>query len=389
MTGLLKDTMRERADAQTPPPIDVDLLVRAGDRRIRRSRVTTGLAAAGVAGTLAVGALLGPQLVDGSTTGDRGGVVAEQGREAAGPFAERRPTYAVDATIHYGDTTIDVGETVGSFVQTDDGFVYATDDGRIHLADGESTAEIGRTSPDGLYLKADDTGSLVAWMEFTKGLSPELVVFDTAKREEVARTDEGTGPAMQAFRDTDAAYVYAVDDGTVYWRNADGVMALDVARKTSELLLDGAGAFDISDVANGHFAHVSRQVDGEDTPIRVSTDLAHPSRPLPSGWEGYLSPGARYISTDQADELAVFDVATREDVTPDTLGYEFVAAYAWLDDSTVTLIGIRSLGGGEQPIDILDCDVPQGHCEVAVDGAATYSEEGPPPIALPVGERLG
>lgn len=388
MTGLLKETMRERADAQTPPTIDVDTLVRKGDRRVRRSRVTTGLAAAGVAGILAVGTLVGPQLLGGSTTGD--GVVAEQGREAAaGPFAERRPTYAVDTTIHYGDTTIDVGETVGSFVQTDDGFVYATDDGRIHLADGESTAEIGRTSPDGLYLKADDSGSLVAWMEFVKGQTPDLVVFDTAERQEVARTDEGTGPAMQAYRDTDAAYVYAVDDGTVYWRNADGVMALDVASGTSELLLAGAGAFEISDVANGHFAHVLREVDGEDTPIRVSTDLAHPSRPLPSGWEGYLSPGARYISTDQADELTVFDVATREDVTPDTSGYEFVAAYAWLDDSTVTLIGIRSLGGGEQPIDILRCDVPQGLCEVAVEGAATYSEDGTPPIALPVGERLG
>jgi hypothetical protein len=304
-------------------------------------------------------------------------------------FAERRPTYAVDDVIYYGKTPLDVGERVESFVQTDDGFVYATMDGQVHLADGTTNTVIGRTSPDGLYLKADDTGSMVAWVEFSEGEAPELVVYDTARRKEVARTDEGTRPDMQSYRDTDSVYVYAVDDGTVYWRNADGVVALDVASGTTELLLAGAGAFDISDVADGHFAHVSREWEGEDTPLRVSTDLEHPSRPLPSGWEGYLSPGARYVSTDQADELTVFDVATREDVTPDTSGYQFVAAYAWLDDNTVTLIGIERLGTGSQPIDVLTCDVPEGTCAIAAEGVATYSEDGPPPLALPVGERLG
>jgi hypothetical protein len=133
---------------------------------------------------------------------------------------------------------------------------------------------------------------------------------------------------------------------------------------------------------------VSREVGGEDTPLRVSTDLQHPARPLPSGWEGYLSPGARYVSTDQADELAVYDVATREDVTPETLGYAFVAAYAWLDDETVTLIAIEELGGA-QPIDILECTVPDGACTVAADDVTVYSESRPPQLALPVGERLG
>jgi hypothetical protein len=389
MTGLLKETMREQADAQAPPAIDVESLARAGDRRMRRSRLTTGLAAAGVAGILAIGTVLGPQLVgDDGTTDDS--LVAGTGGSTAGAFVERLPTYAIDDVIYYGNTPLDVGQRVESFVQTDDGFVYATIDGQIHLADDTTNAPIGHTSPDGLYLKADDTGSLVAWVEFSAGQAPELVVYNTADRKEVVRTDEGTRPDMQSFRDTDSVYVYAVDDRTVYWRNEDGLVALDVETRSSTVLRADATPFDISDVANGHVAHQVFEDENEgSTGLYVSTDLSRPGRPFPSGWEGYLSPGARYISTDQADELAVYDVATREDVTPDTLGYEFVGAYAWLDDSTVTMIGIQSLGRGSQPIDILTCEVPLGACKVTAEGVATYSEDGPVALVLPVGERLG
>lgn len=384
MTGLLKESLREQAETQTVPRFDAATIMSAGNRRVARRRVVAGsLAVAAV--TLAAVAL--PQLAGvGGTTG-ADGLVAQQGRDATRAFAERRPTYAVGTVIHYGEDTIEVGETVGSFVQTDDGFVYATDNGEIHLADGATTEEIGRTSRDGLYLRADDSGSLVAWVEFTGGRAPELVVYDTAARDEVARTAEGTEPEMSAFRDTDAAYVYAVDDGTVYWRSADGLVALDVAEGTSEVLLADAVPSDVADVADGTFAHRVQRPDGEDEVLRVSTDLTDPARPLPSGWKGHLSPGARYISVEVGDEIAVYDTSTHEEVTPDTDGYEFVAIYSWLDDGTVAMIGIERLGGA-QPIDILTCEVPAGACTVAADDVATYSEDGPVPLALPVGERL-
>ena len=387
MTRTLNDVMREQADAQATPCFDTDAIVSAGNRRLRRTRAAVGALAVAAVTLTAVGL---PHLLAGGGTTGADGLVAGQGQDAVGTFVERRPTYAVDDVIHYGKDQIDVAEQIGSFVQTDDGFVYATDGGVVHLADGHTTEEIGHTSRDGLYLKSDDTGSLVAWVAFTKGEAPELVVFDTAQRQEVLRTDEGTRPpGMTAFRDTDAVYVYAVDDGTVFWRNARGLVATDVGSGSSEVLEADATAFDVSDVANGHFAHQVVEVEGESSPIRVSTDLDHPAPPLPTGYDGgYLSPTGRFISVEEDDETAVYDTASRADVTPSTDGYAFVAAYAWLDDSTVTMIGIEKLGGGASPVDLLQCTVPSGDCAVVERGVTTYDEAGPIRLALPVGERL-
>ncbi len=385
MTRTLNDVMRQQADAQAAPHFDTGAIVSAGNRRLRRTRAAVGSLAVAAVTLTAVGL---PQLLDRAGTTGADGLVAGQGREAVGAFAERRPTYAVDDVIYYGKTQIDVAEKIGSFVQTDDGFVYATDDGEVRLADGDTTEEIGHTSGDGLYLKADDTGSLVAWVEFTEDEAPSLVVFDTAKRQEALRTDEGTKSGMAAFRDTDSVYVYAVDDGTVYWRNSRGLVATDVASRTSTVLDKDANPFDIADVANGHFAHQVLEPEGGDSRIRVSTDLHHPAPPLPTGYDsGFLSPGARYVVTDEQDEMAVYDTATREDVTPNVPGYGFAAGYAWLDDQTLTVIGLERTEG-VHPIDILQCTVPRGDCVVVADDVATYDSSQPVPLALPLGEHL-
>ena len=86
-----------------------------------------------------------PQLLDGPGTSGRDGLVAGQGREAAAPFAERRPTYAVDDVIHWGGTrSFPVGATIASFVQTDDGFVYATIDGQSAVIADRTVSRCGK-----------------------------------------------------------------------------------------------------------------------------------------------------------------------------------------------------------------------------------------------------
>lgn len=385
MNTIIREALHEQADRQHTPLFDADAIATAGSRRIRRTRTFLGALAVAAVTLAAVGVppLLGTVAPSG---GDQ--FAAQPGQQAAGAFADHRPTYAVGGVIHYGQDRLDVGERVASFVQTDDGFVYTTGDGRVHVTDGHDSQVVGRTSPQGLYLKSDDTGSQAAWIEFPEGGAPELVVYDTAEHREVLRTDEGTKAGMTSYRDTDAVYVYALDDGTVYWRNARGLVATDVASKGSTVLAQEASPFAIADVANGYFAHQVLGPDDGSTRLRVSKDLAHPTPPMPTGYDsGFLSPGARYVIADEQDQMAVYDVATRGDVTPKVAGYHFVSGYAWLDEHTFTAIGLARVRG-VYPVDILSCTVPEGSCRVAAKDVATYDPASPTDLALPIGESI-
>lgn len=381
MTGLLKETLREQAEGQQTPRFDVDAIAAAGDRRTRHRRAAVGsLAVAAVALT----AFTVPRLLDTAGTAGADAPLAGQGREVVGAFAERRPTYSVDGVIHYGRTQIDVGRTVESFVQTDDGFVFTTKNGDVWLSDGQGSERVGHSGNS--RLRADDTGSLVAWVDTADDGHPQYVVFDTSSRREAARVDDiAAGPSRG--QEDRGAEVFAVDDGAAYWRTEGGLVRYDVAEGTSKVLQrDTLGS--IVDVADGHLAHKVWEADGGSSGIHVSTDLEHPAPPLPSGYDNaILSPSARYISGDDGDEVTVYDVATRAVVTPSIEGYAFAGAYAWLDDSTLTMIGIKRLDGA-QPIDILECTVPKGSCTVAADDVATYDESGPVTLALPIGQRI-
>lgn len=376
MTGLLKSVLQERAERTSPVQADLDAIISRGDRRVRRTRVTGAMA--GIAGVALIATVV-PFATGQWLDADSPVAPAPAG---PAPFADRQVSYAVGPTIHHGDQRIDVGRDVRSYVQTDDGFVFATKSGEVFFNDGEQTSAVGRTSPGGLYLKADDSGSYVAWVEFPTEGAPRFVVYDTALRERVVETAEGNRPGMDSFRDTDAAYVFGVDGDFAYWRSGDGLVKHDITTGQSEILARDVSPFDVADIANGKIAHLTRRGGDEASTLRVSTDLENPAEPLPSGWNGYLSPSGDHIVVEDADEMAVYDTATRADVTPDTKGYAFVAGYDWLDDDTVLMLGLESPDESE-PIDILRCDVPSGGCTVAVDEAATF-----PGFAIPVGESI-
>lgn len=374
MTGLLNRVMHERADQLPTPQLDLDQILRDGRRRLRRNRLAT--AAASVAAVAAVATAVPLATGHWDTSGEQIAPATPP------PFEQPQITYAVGSTIHYGERTIDVGGglKVASLVPTDHGFVFATGDGRVYFTDGDGAEPVGHTSRDGLYLKAD--GPLAAWVEFPRGQAPVFVVYDTSTGQRVLETSEGNRPGMKAFRDTDAAYIYGIDGNQVYWRSGLGAVRHDLGTGQSTVLAADANPFDISDIENGRIAHTTREPEGEDTKIRVSTDLTRPGDPMPSGWRGVLSPAAGYVAVDEADEMAVYDVATHADVSPSTTGYAFVTAYEWLDEHTVVMIGLERLDDTE-PFDILTCTVPSGACKVAVDDAATF-----PGFTLPVGERI-
>ena len=380
MTGTLKDVMREQADAQASPVFDAGAIAAAGNRRLCRTRIATGsLAVAAV--VLAAAGL--PQLVDRAATTAADGLVAE----AAGPFAERKVGFATGDVIHWGNETFSVGATIAAYVQTDDGFVYATRNGDVWLYDGTESTRVGHSQ--NRRLRADDSGSLVAWVGAAEDGQTQYVIFDTSSRTEVARVDDLAAGASQEPADL-AAEVFAVDDGAAYWRTDDGLVRYDVATGESELvhrprpIVDPADkpaqVTDIVDVAAGRIAYVE---DDEGSRLLVGEAIGEDAEQMPSGWNGVLSPDGRYIGVEEADEMAVYDAATTEAVTPALDGYAFKVVYGWVDEDTAMVLGIKDLEGETYPTDFLACDVPDGACEVT-----SATEVGAGTFALPIGDRM-
>ncbi len=369
MTGLLKDVMGERADVQPAPHVDVHAIMTTGDRRVRRRRAVGGLAALATVAVVAGGALLVPHVSDPTPRVADGGGVGFRG-----------VSWATGQEIHLRGSVVDTGATVRSYVPTDDGLVWTVPSGDVMFGDGTSTPErVGTTSKDGYYLKSDDTGSLVAWIEFPVGAPAELVVYDTASSEVVLRSADGTSDGMGSYRDgVQVAYVYAVDDGAVYWFNNDGVVRTDVATGSSTVL-GQSDAFGVNDVANGRLVYTRNGT-------FVGPTLTTGTR-MPHQGNAYLSPEATYVSFEDADQMFVTRTADGSDATPVVTGYGYHAVYGWLDDDTVEVSGIKDVSDGWDkppvPIDFLTCTVSTGDCTKV--GSADVDLRS---FALPTGEAL-
>ncbi len=377
MTGLLRDVMHERAEAQGPPVVDLDAILSGGNRRIRHRRVG-GL----VAATALVAALVGAaSLVH---------LPRDPGPRVAGgaALATRGLTYATGHEIHAGASRLDTGEKVRSYVPTDDGFVWTVASGAVFFGDGTTTERIGRTSRDGSYLKSDDTGSLVAWIDFADQGPATLVVYDTAARETVLTSTQGTSEGMSSLRDGKrAAYVYAVDDGSVYWHNDHGAVRTEVSTGQDTVLGD-VNAFAVTDVANGLLAYTppDRAVSTEEQGMLVGRTLTS-GRRMPHQGNAYLSPDGTYLSFEDADEMFVTRTADGTDATPRVDGLDFHAVYAWIDDDTTAVLGIRRVADQWEtkpvPLVFLTCTVSTGSCTEQAEVTARMGE-----FALPTGEVL-
>ncbi|HSE55508.1 MAG TPA: hypothetical protein VLB03_07225, partial [Nocardioidaceae bacterium] len=283
--------------------------------------------------------------------------------------------------------TFSVDAAIAAYVQTDDGFVYTTRNGGVWFHDGTGSERIGHAAH--VRLRADDTGSLVAWVDLAEDGAPQYVVYDTGSRREAARVDDSAaGPSREQA--DEVAEVFAVDDGAAYWRTEGGVVRYDVATGESELvhrprpIVDPADkpaqVTDIVDVAAGRIAYVE---DDEGSRLLVGEAIGEDAEQMPSGWNGVLSPDGSYIGVEEADEMAVYDAATTEAVTPALDGYAFKVVYGWVDEDTAMVLGIKDLEGETYPTDFLACDIPDGACEVT-----SATEVGAGTFALPNGDPM-
>jgi hypothetical protein len=385
MTNLLQTVLRERADRTASPVLDVDEIIRSGDRRVRRRKVGAGLASLAVAGavaasTVAVADLAGPSALRGS-----------QDPAAEGPsrFEERRVGYASGSVIHWGAEHFDVGRRVASYVQTDDGFVVVSRNGDVWLHDGETTTRIGLAANH--RLRADDSGSLVGWVTRAEDGHPQYVVFDTGSGGEVARVDDSAaGPSLE--ESDRGAELFAVDDGAAFWRHGSEVVRYDVDSgeetvvATEGLVTDPATKEDpvltgLTDVAAGWLAYTVDATGGWGMAVGQEVDVDAPV--LAEASNGVLSPDGRFLTAEEEDFIAVYDTATRREVTPDVAGYPYAVGYDWVDADTVMVLGIEDLEGPSYPVDLLSCDIPDGSCDLVSE-----VDTAPEGLVLPVGDPM-
>lgn len=359
MTGLLKDVMTERADRLEAPAVDLDAITRAGDRTVRRRRVAGGV---GVASVLAAGLIASTLLPGGGPNGNNTPVASVDVVSTA---------WATGSTIHAGSDNYDVGHDIYAFVRTEVGYVFTDKSGTVWSWTGDDAEQVGKVLPgrEG-RLKAD--GSLVAWVDFPKGEKPEFVIFDQATGETV-RNSEGTEEGMAAFADgRDPAFVYAVDGGSVIWRDTRGAVRFDVATGRAEVLGDALNGFDITDVEQGLIVHPEE--DTGEAHMAVTRDLAatEPSYPL---WDrGDLSPDATYLMSENSDDFKVLKLGTGADLTPQAKAdYAFFSGFEWLDDDTYAAGGVPTLDE-DAKFDLLTCEVSTGECTVTAEAVGKFGD---------------
>jgi hypothetical protein len=351
VTGLIKETLTEQADAVTEPGLDLDAVMRTGDRRIRRRKVGSVLAVA--AASVAV-------LAGGITVLH---VVSDEPAPPAGQpmnFTERRPTYAMDGKIHFGSETIGVGkDELAAFVQTDAGFVYVTPDGTVNATDGRRTTKIGSGNTT-KRLTADDNGTLVGWVD-SGPKRPEFVVYDVAARREVVRTALGT--VANAPEDK-LPRVSAIDDGFAYFSTGTGVYRRNLATGANSVIDPKAGPEKLQAVDAGQFTWEVLQPPGQTQQIAVGTDLRKPPAKVYDGWTSNVSPGARFLMTDMADEVRLFDLRTGQQLPLKFPGYTLIVPTQWQGDGSFYAVGFSQ--DEKAPVDLLKCSTSALTCEVEV-----------------------
>ncbi len=365
MTGALRTTMQTRADALDGFDLDLDAIVHAGDRRVRRRRnalVGGGAALALVAGGTAFG------LHDRGTTAEPG-----PASDSAQPF-----TYAVGSVIHSGTSRFDVGVPVDSMVQTATGVVFADSQQRVYVEKDGSTHQVGRLSLAPTSLVVDDAGTTVAWVDgdrlevYTGGGAPAT-----------------SAPVQQPAGGDAAVALKAISGNTVWFWDGRGTMAYDLGSGQERHVAGYPDRDNLQDVSAGRML-VQIQDGSTGAGIGMSV-LDQASRggsappQVPEVYSGDLSPDGTHWFTQDADQFAVFDSATasRQDPSYKSLGFVFAAPYQWLDDDTMAVLALPS-GSTDHPlISLLTCHVSTDACVVTASDIGDNTE-----VAIPVGQSL-
>jgi hypothetical protein len=281
--------------------------------------------------------------------------------------------YAEGSTIHAGDRDITANDRVQLVDVTDDGVVFMTDlDRRVWFDDGAGAEVIGesRSLHVGDYpVYTGNPGSLVVWLEGI-GSHPDLVVFDTSQRAEVARLDSDT-----TLLGIGAGAVYLTPD----WATTPGCWIVDEHRCPQPQLLRYDVASDRTDTIDRETYEAELRAEPRafqgargDSVSRVRVAVSA------LGWT-FTRDGQRLVPGDPS--------LARTTGEPVDLRWPGAAAVSdpaegfwvsqWLDDDRVVLAGYQDTGDGPDGIgmadsyaasyvDLLVCTLSTGVCDLTV-----------------------
>lgn len=343
MTDVLRETLEERGRARAWG--DVESLVAAGDRRVRRRRVTG--AVAGVAAVAAL-ALATPYVV--GALGRDDAQVATQS-----PFDVSQPSWVDGSVLHVGGDTLALDSYPQAYVLTDDAAVVTAADGTVELYDGGAEpTEIGTIGEPGFAELVAD-GSLVAWYD---GDAEQAIVYDTAARQEQLRV--AASPRVGAPYPA----VEALDGDSLWWSVGGRIRSTDVATGGEFGVVPRESVRDVVvDAAGGRVATYARD---EGVTVR-SASAAKVLGRLPARFDdGLLSPdGTLMVSAGTSADLVIDRIGERTSrqilSLPDGVGVT-----RWLDDRR-----FQAVGGTGTPT-VLVCSVASLACDpVATDVPAS------------------
>ncbi len=374
MTESLGELLHRTADVVRGPQVDVAELVTQARNLQRRRRLTALAGATALVSAVVVGAFA-----------VRGGQPRELEPAPSPSPSVVNPThtttrplvYAVGSTVHLGDRRIDANAKVMFVDATDDGVVFITDrDDRLWFDDGTTTESIGRVAllHLGMYpVSTANPGSLVVWKD---GVSPgrtlegdEFVVYDTARREEVARL-----PFTGAYNQ-----VLHVDEGHVFLNpdnRTPGCWVYDVHVCTDPHLFR-------HDVASGRTRKISQSTfEAELNSHNRMLVLAEPRGDTYTMFTAtgahFRQNGRRLVPTDSNGDDTVFR-RTNGDMVRLRLPAGYAAArdnigvVQWLDDDRIVLKVDQDpddIGFGDAYraglVDLAVCRLPDGVCRIAV-----------------------
>jgi hypothetical protein len=334
-------TLMDRAADQDFAAIDLDAVIGAGDRTVRRRQVVTGLA-----GLAALAAIVTGAVVLGDGGDDKADVVDH-------PFRTDVPMWTVGSVLHTPTETYDLGVDIFTFVRTSEGIVFTGVETEERLGiysftgEGEP-ARVGETEDP--HLRSDPGGPFAGWLD-QSGADPRAVVLD-----------QGTGElAWSAPARIEHSFpIVAVDGASVYLAGADEhpTRVLDLTSgDVAELVEPGRG---FADVEGDLTAYLLEGRGGADLGLEVRrSDGSAVEIRNDDGGYGVFSPGGRWISAS-AEDVSVYDTATGEPVDIGALDSREGFGYAWADADTLMV-----LTDADQAADALAlkaCEIPGGEC---------------------------